>query len=157
MALKYSRLALPVILLALLLGLSACGEQATATPAPTAAAPEQVSVRLALDWFPNANHAGLFMAVDKGYFEERGPGGGRYTRQLTRPLSCQTVASGADDFGINYQPDLLLARSQGVAGGVGGFPGATSPELGAGPQDLGHRPPRRPGRQEGRLSWHTHQ
>jgi putative hydroxymethylpyrimidine transport system substrate-binding protein len=26
----------------------------------------------------------------------------------------QTVAAGADDFGINYQPDLLIARSQGV-------------------------------------------
>ena len=113
MALKYSRLALPVILLALLLGLSACGEQATATPAPTAAAPEQVSVRLALDWFPNANHAGLFMAVDKGYFEDEGLEVEIYTP--VDPASIlQTVASGADDFGINYQPDLLLARSQGV-------------------------------------------
>ena len=25
-----------------------------------------------------------------------------------------TVAAGADDFGINYQPDLLMARAQGV-------------------------------------------
>lgn len=26
----------------------------------------------------------------------------------------QTVASGADDFGMNYQPDVLIARSEGV-------------------------------------------
>ena len=27
-------------------------------------------VTLALDWFPNANHAGLYMALENGYFED---------------------------------------------------------------------------------------
>ena len=31
---------------------------------------EQIS--LALDWFPNANHAGLFIAIENGYFAEEG-------------------------------------------------------------------------------------
>ena len=25
-----------------------------------------------MDWYPNANHAGLFVALDKGYFAEEG-------------------------------------------------------------------------------------
>ena len=27
-------------------------------------------VTLALDWYPNANHIGLYIALDKGYFDE---------------------------------------------------------------------------------------
>ena len=29
-------------------------------------------VKIALDWYPNANHAGLFMAIDEGYFKDEG-------------------------------------------------------------------------------------
>ena len=31
---------------------------------------EADKVRLALDWYPNANHAGLYMALEKGYFAD---------------------------------------------------------------------------------------
>ena len=31
---------------------------------------EIVQVKLALDWYPNANHIGLYIAEEKGYFEE---------------------------------------------------------------------------------------
>ena len=74
---------------------------------------EAVSVKLALDWYPNANHAGLFVAQEKGYFAEEGLEVEMYTPVDPSTVN-QTVAAGADDFGINYQPDLLLARSQGV-------------------------------------------
>ena len=33
---------------------------------------EAVPVNLALDWYPNANHLGLFIAQQKGYFEDEG-------------------------------------------------------------------------------------
>ena len=72
---------------------------------------EQVS--LALDWFPNANHAGLFLAIEKGYFTEEGLEVSAYTPEDPASI-LQTVGTGADDFGINYQPDLLLARDRGV-------------------------------------------
>jgi putative hydroxymethylpyrimidine transport system substrate-binding protein len=98
-----SCLALLGILLALTLAVTACG----------GGEPEQVSVRLALDWFPNANHAGLYTAVEKGYFEDENLDVEIYTPADPSSI-LQTVASGADDFGINYQPDLLLARAQGV-------------------------------------------
>ena len=74
---------------------------------------DTTKVRLALDWYPNANHAGLFVAQEKGYFEEEGLEVEMYTPVDPSTVN-QTVAAGADDFGINYQPDLLMARAQGV-------------------------------------------
>ena len=74
---------------------------------------EGENVTLALDWFPNANHIGLYIAEDKGYFKEEG-----LNVEIRTPSDpstiLQTVASGTDDFGINYQPDLLIARDAGI-------------------------------------------
>ena len=80
---------------------AACGED------------EPDKVRLALDWYPNANHAGLYIAQEKGYFADEGLEVDMYTPSDPSTVN-QTVAAGADDFGINYQPDVLLARAQGV-------------------------------------------
>ena len=74
---------------------------------------EVVKVKLAMDWYPNANHAGLFVAQAKGYFAEENLEVELYTPVDPSTVNA-TVAAGSDDFGINYQPDLLLARSQGV-------------------------------------------
>ena len=74
---------------------------------------ERVSVRLALDWFPNSNHLGLFIAKEKGYFEDEGLDVTLYTPADPSTV-LQTVGAGQDDFGISYQPDVLLARAQGV-------------------------------------------
>ena len=74
---------------------------------------EAVTVRLALDWYPNANHIGLFIAEEKGYFDEEGLEVTLYT-PVDPSTVLLTVGSGKDDFGISYQPDVLLARAQGV-------------------------------------------
>ena len=74
---------------------------------------EVTKIKLALDWYPNANHAGIFVAQEKGYFAEENLEVEWYTPVDPSTVN-QTVAAGADDFGINYQPDLLMARSQGV-------------------------------------------
>lgn len=79
----------------------------------TTISPEKVNVKLALDWYPNANHAGLFVALEKGYFTETGLEINMYTPVDPSTVN-QSVAAGADHFGINYQPDLLLARARGV-------------------------------------------
>lgn len=78
------------------------------------ATPEsRTSVSLALDWFPNSNHAGIYAAIDQGYFEEEGLDVNVYTP--ADPSSVlQTVGAGRDDFGISYQTDLLQARNEGV-------------------------------------------
>ena len=65
--------ALMLLMLPLLLIMAAgCGGDPTPTsPGPTAT-PTPVKVRLALDWYPNANHAGLYIAQAKGYFSDEG-------------------------------------------------------------------------------------
>lgn len=75
--------------------------------------PDTVSVKLALDWYPNSNHLGLYIAQEKGYFAEENLEVNIYT-PVDPSTVLQTVGSGADDFGISYQPDVLLARAQGV-------------------------------------------
>lgn len=70
-------------------------------------------VTVALDWYPNANHAGFFLAQERGYFADAG-----LDVELTTPadptLVLQTVGAGRDTFGVSYQTDLLLARAEGV-------------------------------------------
>jgi len=87
----------------LLLGAAACG----GAPA------EGVKVSLALDWYPNSNHVGVYEALERGLFEEEGLEVEVYTPADPSTI-LQTVGAGRDDFGISYQPDLLLARSEGV-------------------------------------------
>ena len=74
---------------------------------------ELTEVRLALDWFPNANHAGLFQALENGYFEERGISLNIYTPE-DPAIILATGGAGKDDFGFEYQMGVLLARDQGV-------------------------------------------
>jgi putative hydroxymethylpyrimidine transport system substrate-binding protein len=74
---------------------------------------EQESVSLALDWYPNSNHAGIYAAIDQGYFTDEGLDVNVYTP--SDPSSVlQSVGAGRDDFGISYQTDLLQARSEGI-------------------------------------------
>jgi len=76
-------------------------------------AQELAELNLALDWYPNANHAGLFLAQQEGWFAEAGLAVDPYTPSDPTTV-LQTVGAGRDDFGISYQTDVLLARAQGV-------------------------------------------
>ena len=87
---------------------AACGDD----PAP-AATGATVKVSMALDWYPWANHTGLFISKEKGYFQEAGLEVDIYTPADPSTV-LQTVGAGRDDFGISYQTDVLLARAQGV-------------------------------------------
>jgi putative hydroxymethylpyrimidine transport system substrate-binding protein len=89
-----------------LLALVGCAKAATPTPSP-------VRVSLALDWYPNANHAGLYMAQERGYFQDEGLEVDLFTPADPATV-LQTVASGRDDFGISYQVEVLLARQEEV-------------------------------------------
>jgi putative hydroxymethylpyrimidine transport system substrate-binding protein len=70
-------------------------------------------VSVALDWYPNANHAGLFLAQARGLFAGAG-----LDVAIATPADptavLQTVGAGRDTFGISYQTDVLLARAQEV-------------------------------------------
>ena len=75
--------------------------------------PDIASVKLALDWYPNANHLGLYIARQKGYFEDENLDVTMYTPSDPSTV-LQTVGSGQDHFGMSYQPDVLLARNEDV-------------------------------------------
>src|SRR5215204_3993821 len=71
------------------------------------------SVSVALDWYPNSNHAGLYLALERGYYAEESLAPEFYTPSDPTTV-LQTVGAGRDDFGISYQTDILLARAAGV-------------------------------------------
>ena len=103
-----------VVALGILPFLAACGSSSEA-PAPQieAKVTSFPPVSVVLDWFPWSNHAGLFIAKDKGYFAAEG-----LDVDIHPPADpatiLQTVAAGRDDFGINYQTGVLIARQEGV-------------------------------------------
>ena len=99
----------------LLAAVGACGDSASPTAeqpvSPTAGPLTKVSI--ALDWFPWSNHSGFFIAQERGYFADEGLEVNIFTPGDPSTV-LQTVASGRDDFGISYQPELLLAREQDI-------------------------------------------
>lgn len=99
------------ILLSLLFVLSmlaaACGVDSTSEPE------ELTKVSIALDWFPWSNHSGLYIAQERGYFADEGLDVNIFVPGDPSTV-LQTVAAGRDDFGISYQPELLIAREQGI-------------------------------------------
>ena len=70
-------------------------------------------VTLALDWYPTAQHAGIFVAQEKGYFTEAGLEVELYTPADPTTV-LHTVGAGRDTFGISYHADVLFARQEEV-------------------------------------------
>ena len=69
-------------------------------------------VTILLDWLPNTNHTGLYVAKEKDYFKNEG-----LDVQIMQPGeggTAQLVAAGKGDFGISYQEELTIARSQDI-------------------------------------------
>ena len=96
-------------LLAIAVGAAACGERED--PEPGARATERVD--LVLDFFPNADHAGIYAAMGTGAFEDAG----LEVRPATpsdpaAPL--RLLAAGRADLAISYQPEVMLARDRGL-------------------------------------------
>jgi len=106
--LKYLR---PLALVALILPLlAACGAKAGALP-KTADGLTKVSV--ILDWYPWANHTGLYYAQSKGYFKAEGLD--VTIHPPTDPADIlKLVGAGTDHFGISYQTDVISARAANV-------------------------------------------
>lgn len=73
--------------------------------------PTKISV--ALDWLPYAIHSGLYVAKERGYFADEGLDVDIHA-PADAAIILQTVAQGRDNFGLNYHPDVLLARSEGL-------------------------------------------
>ncbi len=93
----------------LALALAACTSQVV-TEEPENGPP--TPVKMMLDWVPNTNHTGLFVAQANGYFEDE-----NLQVEIIQPgevYAEQAVASGAVDFGVSFQEQITLARADDV-------------------------------------------
>lgn len=83
----------------LLLLLSACNDDEKS---------DKVSIML--DWYPNAVHSFLYIAQDKGYFEEEGIEVDiQFPANPTDPINL--AAASKVTMGITYQPDVITAKT----------------------------------------------
>ncbi len=100
-------IATALVLLVLALGLAACGEKSEGGDT------EAQSFGLTLDFYPNADHAGIYMAQKLGYFEEAG-----LDVSIEAPSDpaapLKLVAAGQSDLAISYEPEVVLAHEQGL-------------------------------------------
>jgi putative hydroxymethylpyrimidine transport system substrate-binding protein len=70
-------------------------------------------VELLLDYFPNADHAGIYAAQAAGYFKQAGLN--VKIRQPSDPAApIKQVAAGRVDLAVSYEPEVLRARDQGL-------------------------------------------
>jgi putative hydroxymethylpyrimidine transport system substrate-binding protein len=105
-----SKLSLAGCLVAAALGLAACGEKKESLT-PTSSTRQSLSVML--DWFPNADHVGLYQALAEGDFHRVGLNVSvRVPSDPSLPLKL--VQAGKVDVAVSYEPEVFLARNQNV-------------------------------------------
>ena len=77
------------------------------------AEPGREKLTVALDWFINPDHAGIVAAQAEGFFDDEG-------LEVTLEVPADPTnppkfaATGRVDLAISYQPDILLARAEGL-------------------------------------------
>jgi ABC-type nitrate/sulfonate/bicarbonate transport system substrate-binding protein len=75
---------------------------------PTAGEKDSLKkVSIVLDWTPNTNHTGIYVAKEKGYFKKHG-----LDVEILLPGEAgadQLVASGKAEFGVSYQEGITQA------------------------------------------------
>ncbi|MBU0494768.1 MAG: ABC transporter substrate-binding protein [Chloroflexi bacterium] len=74
---------------------------------------EWTPVTVMLDWTPNTNHTGLYVAQAQGWYRDQGLDV-RIIEPAQENTVVQVVAAGQADFGISYQEEVTIARSQDV-------------------------------------------
>ena len=97
----------PLILLAVLVAAGCGGSSGAATTGgltPTS---------LMLDWYPNADHVGVYAGIDKGFFARAGLAvTARAPSDASDPI--RLVAAGTTDLGIDYEPEVFLAQQEHI-------------------------------------------
>ena len=70
-------------------------------------AEEPTEITFVLDWTPNTNHTGVYVALEKGYYEEAG-----LSVNVVQPPDDGAevlVASGKAQFGVSFQDTMMPA------------------------------------------------
>ena len=98
---KMKKVTALILAFLLLFSLAACGQ---ADKTPTA---EKEKITFMLDWTPNTNHTGLYVAKALGYFDEVG-----LDVEITQPPEGDAeslVGAGKAQFGISFQDTMAAA------------------------------------------------
>ncbi|MFJ8105806.1 ABC transporter substrate-binding protein [Streptomyces sp. NPDC096132] len=107
----HRRTALPALsatAAAVLLAVTGCSADADSS---AAAKDGTTTVTLALDWTPNTNHTGVYVALQKGWFKDAGIDLKIVPYGSTAPETL--IANHKADFGISYQEGVTTARAAG--------------------------------------------
>lgn len=92
----------PIMVAALVLVLTGCSSGGT----------DREKIRVALDWTPNTNHTGLYVAQQLGWFRDAG------LEVEILPYSSASpdtlVSSGAAEFGISFQDTFTFSKAAGA-------------------------------------------
>lgn len=66
-------------------------------------------VTVLLDWVPNTNHTGMYVAIEKGFYQQQG-----LEVSIIQPSEggpAGLIAAGQGEFGISYQEQVTFART----------------------------------------------
>ncbi|HHX64157.1 MAG TPA: ABC transporter substrate-binding protein, partial [Chloroflexi bacterium] len=111
---RFRRSLIPLMIVLLLVGvvLSACQAAAPEETADTTP-DEPTPATLSLDWVPNTNHTGFYVALDKGWYAEEG-----IDLDIQSPAdpsaALRQVAAGNTEFGVSFQEEVTIARSSDI-------------------------------------------
>ncbi len=110
---KFQALSILALALVCVITLSSCGSSEEAKEEASDSETKEVTeVNFQLEWTPNTNHMGLYVAQDKGFFEEESlkvnilPYGSAFPANL--------VSEGKADFGVGGQAWDMCARASGL-------------------------------------------
>lgn len=109
---KYYSLLWLTLLMIMTMGLMACQPKNEAESTAKAGDDGLQEIVISLDWVPNTNHTGLYVAQEKGYFKEQG-----LEAKIVQPSedSASTlVAHNRADFGIFFQPNMTSRLAKEV-------------------------------------------
>lgn len=77
----------------------------------TKKSPEELSIML--DWYPNAVHSAIYVAQEKGYFEDEG-----LNVKIEMPADTndplKLAATGKVDLALTYQTQVAMSRAEGI-------------------------------------------
>lgn len=87
---------------------TACGSK-TGAAESIAETPAAEKITVVLDWVPNTNHTGIYVAKSLGYYKEE-----NLIVDIVQPSeggSADLIAAGKGEFGISYQEEVTYART----------------------------------------------